>query len=172
MAKKNETKNKRERIEKTLERLEAYLLDRDKQAKKLLFLEKFSLCEVCCKAALKQYKKQQKTYVSDEKIQLHIDEIINAMAYIGVEVPESLLASIFSGSLKKKDSRSAKVLRNQILHAHNTGAIDEVARRYAQLDGEMEEFLNLFRPKGKKTQHQVLQTIVIDPLHVLQSPKR
>lgn len=140
-------KQKRVAAVKALAQKEEYLKMNDKLRCRYQFLEKFTLCEICCKAILKEYKKNNKTYSSETNLKLDMREIPAALKYAGYSIDEALLSIIFAGSgnFKKRGSKSAKQLRNGIVHNLCESDIEEVCKRYLYLCAAMDNFLNYFR---------------------------
>lgn len=62
---------------------------------------------------------------------------------------DELLKNIF-GSEKHSNKRSAKKLRDLILHDMNSGAIKEITKRYDELIGYMDTFLNGIKSQVEK----------------------
>ena len=66
---------------------------------------------------------------------------------------DELLKNIF-GSEKHSNKRSAKKLRDLILHDMNSGAIKEITTRYDELIGYMDVFLNGIRLHTEKEKEE------------------
>lgn len=140
-------KQKRAVAEKLLIQKEEYLKKNDKLRYRYQFLEKFTLCEICCKAILKEYKKNNKTFSSEKNLKLNMREIPAALKFAGYSIEEEILSIVFSssGNYMKRGSKSAKQLRNGIVHNLSESDIEEVCKRYIFLCTAMDSFLNYFR---------------------------
>ena len=140
-------KQKRAVAEKILFQKEEYLKTNDKLRCRYQFLEKFTLCEICCKAILKEYKKNNKTFSSEKNLKLDMREIPAALKFAGYSIEEEILRLIFAGSgnYTKRGCKSAKQLRNGIVHNLSESDIEEVCKRYTCLCATMDSFLNYFR---------------------------
>ena len=110
------------------------------------FIDRFTLCDVTCKAVLETHEMANGTNNSESKIYLDMRRIPSAMNYVGLSISKLGLNGIFGGSgqYNKRGKKSAKKLRDGIVHAMNKEVINEVVERYADLRGLMDGFLNFF----------------------------
>jgi hypothetical protein len=74
-------------------------------------------------------------------------EIPAALKYAGYTIDNDVLNVLFAGSGKyrKRGSKSAKQLRNAIVHNVSEPDILEICHRYEQLHHAMDSFLGYFR---------------------------
>ena len=105
------------------------------------FLEKYFQCELVCVEMIKDYRTDKKD--DDKDIKIIVQTIKSAMNHIGIHVDDLLLNNLFSSN-KKSGQRSAKKLRDGIVHELSKEAIREVINRYYELNTYMDEFLLLF----------------------------
>lgn len=133
---------KENRIRRRLKKKEQFLkADRKRKNAKNAFIEKFVLCEICCKEAI-----HTKTGKAVEKVQLYMPEIKKAMKSYAFD--EEKLKKLFYGKggiYYKRGNYSAKNLRDSIIHSMSTESIQEVYERKDELDKLMDSFLKLFR---------------------------
>lgn len=111
------------------------------------FIDKFTLCDLTCKVILEGYKKQQKQNNQDFRLVLDMRTIPYAFAWAGYEVDRNVLSRIFGGSksFKKQGTKSAKKLRDGIVHAMNVDDIQELVERQNELFSVMNTYLSLFK---------------------------
>lgn len=133
---------KENRINRRLQKAEQFLKsDRKRKNAKNAFIEKFVLCEICCKEAI-----HNATGETIEKVQLHMPEIKKGMK--GYPFDGEKLKKLFygkSGKYYKRGSYSAKNLRDSIMHSMSTESMQEVYDRKGELDKLMDSYLRLFR---------------------------
>lgn len=110
------------------------------------FIDKFTLCDVTCKAVLESYAKAKGTYKPGKFVDLNMKSIPHAMNYFGLSIPKHVLNGVFGGTgqYKKRGTKSAKKLRDGIVHAMNKEDISEVVSRYDDLMTLMDTFLSYF----------------------------
>lgn len=110
------------------------------------FLDKFTYCDVSCKAILEGYLKYKGTYNPAKFVDLNMKQIPAAMELFGLDVERNLLNSIFGGSgkYKKRGTKSAKKLRDGLVHAMNAADVNEIVDRYDELDSLMDRYLSIF----------------------------
>lgn len=134
------TPNKKIQLEKRMLKVTTYLKDRKKRNAKNSFIEKFSLCEACCKFVITSYNKEDYS-----KIKLNLGPIRASMK--GIKFDDTSLSKIFSGksgSYYKRGTYSAKNLRDSILHELSTESMEEVYNRKEELNKLMDSYLKLF----------------------------
>lgn len=110
------------------------------------FIDKFTLCDLTCKVAIEYYKNSKGEYKPNEHAKLDMRIIPSAMYYLQIPIEKHILNSIFGGSgkYKKRGAKSAKKLRDGIVHGMNENDIKEVVSRYEELNKTMNEFLSFF----------------------------
>lgn len=110
------------------------------------FIDKFTLCDLVCKAVLETYEKAKGTYKPGSYLVLSMRSIPSAMNFLGLSIPQHILGGIFGGTgiYKKRNSKSAKKLRDGIVHGMNKEDVNEVVTRNADLNNLMDTFLSFF----------------------------
>ncbi|MCR5150246.1 MAG: hypothetical protein K6B52_03355 [Clostridiales bacterium] len=111
-----------------------------------LFIDKFTLCDIACKTILEGYLKYENKYNPKKYVDLSMKQIPSAIALYGLEIERHTLNEIFGGSgqYKKQGTKSAKKLRDGIVHAMNENDVNEMVERYDELMNKMTLFLSLF----------------------------
>ena len=130
---------------------------------RIKFIDKFTLCDVTCKTVLEAYKKLKKASNEEIKLALDMRVIPYAFAMFDIEIDRNVLNRIFGGSkiFKRRGSKSAKKLRDGIIHAMNSEDLAELYDRYQELMQTMDIYLNLFLDKERKTEND--ETIHLSP---------
>lgn len=148
MAKKTARKIKvdmtRNNASNKVERVKALMEDTAKMQKRRDFINKFVLCEIVCKHIVEVYKRHQKDLKPGEYITLDMRHIPAAMTLYRYSIPKHVYSDVF-GSGKKRGYKSAKKLRDGIMHAMNDDDLNEVIEREEFLYGRMGEFLSYFQ---------------------------
>lgn len=132
-------------IGREIKKKKDYLADAEKKKAKDGFIEKFTLCEFCCKKLIEDHKQKAKKGQNNSQIKLHMHTIRASMK--NIDYNDDSLKMIFSGRYdiyNRRGTYSAKNLRNSILHELNLGSMEEVFNRKAELDELMNSYLNLF----------------------------
>ena len=120
------------------------------------FLSKFSLCEIACKSVIECYKKAQGENAKINEIKLDMRSIPAAFAKFNYDIDRHILTDIF-GASKKRGQKSAKKLRDCIIHALSEDDIIEVINRRLVLFSTMNSFLDIIK-KGQESNMQIKQT--------------
>lgn len=110
------------------------------------FIDKFTMCDVACKAVLEAHAKAKGIFMSGKYIDLNMKTIPSAMSYFALAIPLHVLNGVFGGAgpYKKRGSKSAKKLRDGIVHAMNKEDVHEVLLRSTDLNNLMDSFLSYF----------------------------
>lgn len=113
---------------------------------RIAFMDKFTLCDLTCKAVLESYNKAAGKNKPNTYTNLDMRVIPAAMEYFNVGVPKHILSNVFggSGNYKKRNTKSAKKLRDGIVHAMNEQDISELIKRHDELKDSMNSFLAYF----------------------------
>lgn len=106
------------------------------------FVNKFVICEQVYK---KTFKYVKKTDCKEIRINC-VKKFFHDLKY---DFNDELLKNIF-GSEKHSNKRSAKKLRDLFLHEINSSAIKEITKRYDELIGYMDTFLNGIKSQAEK----------------------
>lgn len=109
------------------------------------FLTLFTLCEITCKTIIVNYKKLQKEKIDVKNIKLDMRTIPHAMQTFNINIDKRILTKIFSAN-EQRGNKSAKKLRDGIIHALNTEDISEVISRQKELYDVMNTYLSFFKP--------------------------
>ena len=128
-----------------LSKAEKILLNPQYMSAKNEFLTLFTLCEITCKTVIEHYKKLHKNEKSANDIRLDMRTIPHAMQAFNIDIEEHTLTKIFSAN-NQRGNKSAKKLRNGIIHALNAEDISEVISRQEELYEVMNTYLSHFRP--------------------------
>ena len=133
----------REKARQELARLEA--LDADPEAKQMVedFKTRFSTCEIVYKVILADYS-QKKDGKKPERMQVNMTQAPVALSYAGYTFDKALLTRLF-GAEDHTGKRSVKKLRDVLTHSMNSRAVEELARRRADLYRDMDAFLAAIR---------------------------
>ena len=140
-------KEKRSKVRATLEKKETFIKNQEQTVCRYQFLDEFVLCEVVCKSVVSMYRKNNKTFTSEKDLKLDMKEIPAALKYAGYVIDLDVLNPIFAGSgnYRRRGSKSAKQLRNAIIHNLSEPDVLEMYNRYEYLHNTMNSFLNYFR---------------------------
>jgi hypothetical protein len=111
-----------------------------------LFIDKFTLCDVTCKAYIEKYKEVKKTAEDGSEIKLVLDmrTIPYALSFFELEIPKHVLTPVF-GANKGKGQKTCKKIRDGIVHAMNISDLQEMHDRYDQVMAMMDTFLSYFQ---------------------------
>lgn len=121
-----------------------YLMDDvEIMQKRRAFINKFVQCEIACKHIVESYKRHKKDLKPGEYVSLDMRHIPAAMTTYGYDIPKHVLSDIFSAS-KKRGKKSAKKLRDGIMHSMNEEDLKEIINREAFLHKRMDAFLSYF----------------------------
>lgn len=105
------------------------------------FKTKFLKCERAYKIILQIHQKNKNKEYNLEKLKIDMRQVPNALNYVGYSFDETLLDRLF-GTYKKLHFFSAKDIRNNLSHDLNEKYINELLCRYAELNKDMDTFLN------------------------------
>ena len=132
------------RLRKRLNEIETLLSDEKKREHVFGFLEEYIKCETICREMIFEYKKTTKSQEKREEIKIRVDTAKKAWGAAGYQDMSSILNYLFSSS-EKRWEKSAKKLRDAIVHAQKKEDINEVDKRYKELTEYMDEYLSLIR---------------------------
>lgn len=124
------------------------LLEQDNMKERLSsFLITFMLCESCYKDLLKAYKRSKGETFKEANLTIKMQEVTAVLKKFKIQINNEVIQNIFSstGDYRNAGSRSAKVLRNAVVHSMNKGAIQEIFDRCDDLDSDMNVFLQYFK---------------------------
>lgn len=137
----------RNEIARKLYRMETNLTDSEKVRKRREFIDKFILCEVAVKKVMRAYREEKKSESAKGYERLNMGVIAKAVDWAGCSITKPELEALFSGSgqYTLRGSKSAKKLRDGMMHEHNENDIQEVVDRFEELNEKMDAFLDHFR---------------------------
>lgn len=140
MARKKQTDERelRKRILKNVCLKMNFLDKANNRAVKDQFIEKFVLCEIATKNVLSYYGKEKDV----EKIKMRLDTIKVALCHAQYDVDNEMLEKMFKAK-KKRGERSARDLRNGIVHDLKVPDIQEVIGRKDELFNLMDRYLEI-----------------------------
>jgi len=110
------------------------------------FVEKFILCEIAYKTLLREYKISRNERYTEEKLTINMKQISSVLRFFSIQIESNILSHIFSSKEKRRGQKSAKLLRNGIVHSLDAGDMLEVFRRQNELQSYMNSFLYVFLP--------------------------
>lgn len=113
------------------------------RAAKDQFIEKFVLCEIATKNVLSYYRKVNGKEKDVENIEMGLNTIKAALCHAQYDVDNEMLEKMFKAK-KKRGERSARDLRNGIVHDLMIPDIQEVIRRKDELFNLMDRYLEIF----------------------------
>lgn len=113
------------------------------------FIDKFTLCDLTCIEIISRYSNNQKQKGKVVKVELHMKTIKQAFESFDIEYDEDVLNLVFGGSglYVKRGSKSAKKIRNKIVHEMNENDLKELMNRKDELFNAMDMYLSLFVDK-------------------------
>lgn len=138
--------NVKEQVNKRLTGVNSLLSNSQVRRNKNIFLEKYMQCELACKLLLVDYhqKKASPKTVEYKEGKIRFSSVRAACQDAGVTVPEDVIKRVFS-SADKRGSKSAKKLRDSIVHEMSVQDIKEVNQRFTDLCEDMDAFLDVFK---------------------------
>ena len=117
--------------------------DEQNFVKRTKFLDLFAMCDATCKVFLKKYCDIPTQEATELKWELSMKIIPSALATFDFDIERNLLSRIFSAEARA-GRKSAKKLRNGLVHELNAEDMSEVAQRFESLIEDMEKFLAFF----------------------------
>ena len=110
------------------------------------FLDRFTLCEIVCKAFVEKYKLVKKKDEKGKEILIRLDmrTIPHAFDYFQCGVPKHVQTPVF-GAEAKRGRKTCKKIRNGIVHELNGADLQELHDRFEALMGQMDLFLSFFQ---------------------------
>ncbi len=126
--------------------IELESIHKDETLKNMInsFIEKYSICEIVYKVVLKDHQTNKKDDVKDETLKVDMRQVPHALNYAGYDFDSALLDHLF-GSNETVNYKSAKKLRDELMHSQKKSSIQELTDREQELHGYMDEFLNKIR---------------------------
>lgn len=141
MAKKGIKQNRKARAASRVNQVVSKLKNPTTREHLNTFLIKYILCEIASKEMIVGYRCDTGNPINYEDVKMRITEIRCATNYYVLGLSEDLLKRLFFYD-KVDGHRSAKKLRDSIVHSMTISNISEVDSLYSQLIKDMDEFLN------------------------------
>lgn len=138
--------NVKKQVSKRLTGVNSLLSNSQVRRNKNIFLEKYMQCELACKLLLVGYhqKKESQKTVEYKEEKIRFLSVKAACQDAGVTVPEDVIRRVFSSD-DKRGAKSAKKLRDSIVHEMSVQDIKEVNQRFTDLCEDMDAFLDVFK---------------------------
>lgn len=114
----------------------------DNRAVKDQFIEKFILCEIALKTVLNNYYKVHGKEKETENIEMGLSTIKAALKLAQYDVEDENLEKLFKAK-RKRGERSARDLRNGIVHDLKVPDLQELIDRKDKLFGLLDDFTAL-----------------------------
>lgn len=106
------------------------------------FIEKFVLCEIAIKTVLRDYHKVRGREIETENIKMGLPTIKAALKHAQYDVRNENLEKIFKAK-KRRGERSARDLRNGIVHDLTKPDLQELIKRKNELFRLLDDFTTL-----------------------------
>ena len=124
-------------------------LDKDSnRAIKDQFVEKFVLCEIALKSVLSNYYKTQGKEKEIDNIEMGLSSIKAALKLAHYDIKDENLEKLFKAR-RKRGERSARDLRNGIIHNLTIPDLQEVTNRKDELFKLLDDFTSLLISDSK-----------------------
>ena len=138
----------RKQATKRLRKIENALMDAQLVSAKNAFIEKFTCCEILYKSMLADFKKEKGSCVDEKNLKIDMKELPSVIRYAGLSIDKNkVLDPLFSssGQYIKRNKKSAKQLRNAIVHKLSVEDMEEVRDRKSDLLELMNSFIEEVR---------------------------
>ena len=133
MAKQNRKKRAASRIESIRSKLDSGNTREHLQS----FLTEYFLCEMACKEMLVGYKESINDPIKYEEAKMDMRVLNPAFVLYGIEIDKETRNRLFSANTK-----SAKKIRDSLVHCISKAILDILISQYEQLMGDMKLFLD------------------------------
>lgn len=100
------------------------------------FLLRYVFFEAICRQIGKYYRERagvRKKAVTKSHESIHFDVVDRSFAYFGIQLRSERLAPLLDSSLEKRGAKSARNLRNGIVHRWDESDVAEASERYSSL---------------------------------------
>ena len=134
-------------IRRTVESKKNYLEKPERANYRLIistFLEKFVLCEAGTKRALSSYYRNAGTPRDVEDINMPLPDITAALDEAGFDVSSMELDKMYKKN-NKRGEKSARDLRNAIVHDLTAEDIDELVNRWQEIQATLDRYLSILQ---------------------------
>lgn len=133
--------NRRARAANRINQVQSKLESENSREHVGTFLEKYFLCEVAVKEMIVGYKDATGDHVAYKDVKMHLQVIRAAIRYYGLQLPDATIARLFASS-RTNGSRTAKSLRNSLVHGMAKQTISDINAQYTQLITDMQELID------------------------------
>lgn len=106
------------------------------------FLEKYFLCEIASKEMLVGYQNEIGEHLEYKDAKMDLRKLKPAFNHYGLGLSNDVLKRLFAAKTPKGQRRSAKNLRDSVVHGMTRQNLAEIDSRYSQLISDMEVFIN------------------------------
>ena len=134
-------------IRRTVESKRNYLEKPERAGYRLIictFLEKFVLCEAGTKRALSSYYRNAGNPKNVEDMNMPLTDITAALDEAGFDVNAMQLDKMFKKN-NKRGEKSARDLRNAIVHDLTAEDIDELINRWQEIQATLDLYLSILQ---------------------------
>jgi len=112
------------------------------------FLLKFVAFEAVARKIWNYSRKIKKKDASDSYASIPAPSLNKALKAFGIQLNELVVERLLSSDLTKRGSKSARNLRNAIVHQWKESDCDEVKQRYSDLTKDIDLFLVTVNKQG------------------------
>ena len=130
----------RDKVKSNIDTRKTFLEQNEHRSVLNAFTEKFILCEIATKIILSEYFKNNGEEKDYRDLKLHTTTIKNALLAASYDINDEILKGMFR-SKQPRNQRSARDLRNGILHDYNIQDIKEVIERKDEISELMDKYL-------------------------------
>lgn len=103
------------------------------------FLTGYVLCEMACKELIVGHKNEIGQHIDYKDVKMDLRVLKPALNHYGINISEEARNRLFSS-----DPKSAKKIRDSLVHGISKKSIDMLNRKYQQIMHDMLEFMNYF----------------------------
>lgn len=133
--------NRKKRAATRVKQLQAKLNSGKSREHVQTFIEKYILCEIASKEMLVGYKNDLNEVLEYKDAKMDLRQLKHAFNYYHLELPNDVIKRLFAAD-KVEGKRSAKKLRDSLLHGMTKKNITELDKQYNQLIDDIDAFLS------------------------------
>lgn len=145
MARKYVKQNRRSRAASRVSQIQSKLDNGDSRRHVHTFLEQYILCEIIAKELVVGYKDAIGDPIAYSDVEMHVQTIRAAFKHYGLGLSNDVVDRIFV-SKKTRGVRTARGLRNALVHSMDKRSITAVDVQYSQLMADMQQLLDAVQP--------------------------
>lgn len=100
------------------------------------FLLRYVFAEALCRQVVKYYRERaraKRRTLTKSHEPIHLDVVDRSFTYFGIRLRPERLAQILDSALEKRGAKSARNLRNGIVHRWDANDVAEVSERHRSL---------------------------------------